>query len=79
MDSDETRKEFRSGMPAQEKEWTHVARAIFKTLKILVGLYKGNVGQRSVGMRRWSVKIRPIIVFRSVKWDLAGVGTVIIT
>lgn len=35
-------------------------------LKTLPGLYKENVGQRSVGLCRWAVKVRPIAVLESV-------------
>lgn len=79
MNGDETRKEFISLTPTQEKQWTNIPKAISKALKILVGLYKENVGQRPVGMSRWAVNVRPIIVLGSIKWSLAGVRTVLIT
>ena len=48
-----------------------------KVLKTLLGLYKDGVGQRWVGMCRWAVKVRLILVLGSVKGGLAGSGQVV--
>ena len=37
-------------------------KTVSKVLKMFLGLYKENVGQRSVGTCRWAVQVRFIVV-----------------
>ena len=64
MSGSETRKKLISVKP----------KIVSEALKIHSGLYKENVGQMSVGMCRWAVKVRPIIVLGSVPQGVAGSG-----
>ena len=57
-----------------ERQWISVPKAISKVLKILLGLYKENVGQRWVGTCSWAVKVRLIIALVSIVWGLGGSG-----
>lgn len=42
--------------PTQGRQRTSVPKSVSQVLEILAGLYKENVGQRSVGTSRWAVK-----------------------
>lgn len=61
------RKEFISMRPSPGRQQNSVLKTVSKVLKILTGLYKENVGLRSVGSCRWAVKIR-----WSLSWDQHG-------
>ena len=67
MSSGETRKEFISVRPTLGGQPTSISKTVSKGLKMHPGLYKEIVGQRSVGMCRWTVKVRSIIVLTSIK------------
>lgn len=54
----ETRKEFISGKPAPGGQQTSVSKTVSKVQTIPVGLSKQNVGHRTVGTCRWTVKVR---------------------
>ena len=71
-----TREEFISGRPTLGRQQTSVSKTVSKALTILAGLSKRNVGQRSVGTCRWTLKVRWIIVLGSITWDLAGIRAV---
>ena len=52
MSGGETGKEFISVSPALGRKQASISKSVSKVLKILIGLYKENVGQRWVGMCR---------------------------
>ena len=56
------------------RQLSNVSKTVSQVLKILAGLYKESVGQGSVGVSRWAVKVRSVIVVGSVMRGLAGLG-----
>lgn len=56
--SGETRRKFISVRPAVGRPRTCISKTVSKVLKILIGLYKEDVGHRSVCTCRWAVKVR---------------------
>ena len=62
----ETRKEFTSVRPTPGRQQTSISKTVSKVPKILPGLYKENVGQRWMGLCRWAVKAKSIIVLESI-------------
>ena len=76
MDGAEIRKEFIYFSEADTGktvgQWNSISKTVSKMQKMFLGLYKENVGQRSVGPCSWAVKVRLITVMRSVMWGLTG-------
>lgn len=54
----ETRTGLVSERPTRGRQWTSISKIVSKVLKILPGLYKETVGQRSVSSWRWAVQVR---------------------
>lgn len=52
--------------PRPGRQWTNVSKTVSKMPKILPGLYKEIVVQRSVGMCWWAVKVKSIIALETI-------------
>lgn len=65
----ERRKEFISVWPTPGD---NISKPVSKVLKLLLGLYKENVGQRWMGTCRWTVKVKSVVVLGSITCGLAG-------
>lgn len=70
----ETGREFISARPTLARQRIRVSETGSKVSKMLPGLYEKNVGQRSVGMCKWAVKVSSIIVLGLITQGLTDPG-----